>query len=111
MTRDETINHTRPRLKVAVVSLAVLALAASVVAGYMNGTVDGDVPWPATESETAFYAASTWLTAVAGILALLTALLFSASRKLTIIRALFAVLGSLAVAFVVFMLGFVIGGI
>lgn len=111
-----TVEITRPphaRFKVPFFVFAILAAVTSATAGYLNGTVDGDIPWPATVSEATFYSAAAWVTVIAGVLAVFAAIFASLSgrRRPAILRFVLWVFASLAIALALFLLGFAIGAL
>lgn len=62
--------------------ISVIAALASVSAGYLNGTVNGDVPRPAAETGAGVYSTATILSVVSAVSGAVTIVLWAVSRIL-----------------------------
>lgn len=92
---------------------AVFAAVSITVCGFLNGTVAGDVPWPATPTEAGSYDAATVLGAVAvasASAALITAVVTRPVRWKAA-RIAWTVAGSLAALLGLFFAGYFVGSL
>lgn len=91
--------------------IASLAAITCIAAGYVSGTVDGDVPWPATAIEESTYVASTALTAMAGVLALTALAVWIVTARPKSGRATAVIIASVVVTALVFFASYAVGAL
>ncbi|MCK8467734.1 hypothetical protein M0722_11065 [Microbacterium sp. KSW4-16] len=92
-------------------AIAALAAIVGIAAGYLGGTVDGDIPWPATVQETATYNTSTALTAIAGVLVLAALIIWGVRTRPKAGKAVLVITGALVATAVVFGASFAVGAL
>lgn len=62
-------------------AIALIAALASGSSGYLSGTMNGDIPWPATEVETGVYNTARILSIVAAVAVVLAIAFWAISRS------------------------------
>jgi hypothetical protein len=89
--------------------IAVFAALATIAAGYLSGTTNGDIPWPATAAEESTYIASTALTGVAGALTLASLVIWGIIARPKPGRATVVIIAALVITAAVFFASYAVG--
>lgn len=91
--------------------IGALAALTCISAGYVSGTVDGDIPWTATAVEESTYNVSTALTAVTGVLVFLALATWALAKRPKVGKAVLVILVSLGITALIFFASYAVGAL